>query len=397
MKIGIVTHYYKSKNYGGNLQAYALCKAIERFGIKVEQLCVFSENKKADKVPIQKKKCTLRDVKIAFHIFAYKTLTLNRSRNAGKLIHRRRNAILFFNQKIVPHSIDCYTEANIEESVKKYDAFITGSDMVWNPDSFSSIFILDFVPDETPKFSYAPSLGVSELNDNEREVFHNFLKTYQDVSVREQNAVSLLNELSPVPVEWVLDPTLLLEREEWDEIGSGRIIEEPYLFCYFLGSNTGSRKAAQDYARKHNLKLVTIPYLLGTYRSCDWKFGDVQLSDISPADFISLICYSEVVFTDSFHACVFSFLYHRDMYAFRRDAEDKWGSRIQSFLELLDCLPQYCNTDEKEHLEYIESLPKIDYSVPFQELERMKKSSMEYLQRNLKLAEEKIKNNEKKC
>lgn len=342
-----------------------------------------------------KKKRTIKDIKIAFHVFCYNILISNRSRKALEIVQKREAVALRFNLNQIPHSNECYTESDIKNSVKKYDTFISGSDMVWNPDLFLSIFTLDFVPSTIPKFSYAPSMGVVSLNDNERKVYTEFLRDYQAVSVRESNAVFLLEDLSPVPVEWVLDPTLILEREEWDEICSNRIIDEPYLFCYFLGNNISSRKAALEYSKKHNLKVVTIPFLRGGYRRCDWKFGDIQLSEVSPSDFISLIRYSEAVFTDSFHACVFSFLYQREMFAFRRGVGDKWGTRISSFLELIDCFSRYCDTDEKECMQYIESLPRIDYTAPFTDFENMKKKSLAYLEKNLKIAEERIRQNEK--
>ncbi len=394
MKAAIITHYYKSKNYGGTLQAYAMCKAIEKLGYTAEQLCFTSEKEMSSEIPKQEKKLKIKKLKIAVKVLVYNILCFVRHPKVYNMLRQRSKAVFMFNQNVIPHSRECYKESDIINSVKSYDLFITGSDMVWSPDMFSDTFFLNFVPVDIPKFSYAPSIGVTSLTDKEQKIFRSFLKSYQAVSVREHNAISLLKKISPVSVEWVLDPTLILEREEWDEICSKRIIKEPYLFCYFLGNNIESRKSAEEYAKAQNLKLVTIPYLLGGYRRCDCNFGDIQLSKISPPDFISLIRYSEAVFTDSFHACVFSFLYQRDMFAFRRNAEDRWGSRIYSFLELIGCVSRYCDTHEKESMDYIETLPKIDYKTPFVDFEIIKKKSLDYLEKNLRKAEETIENNE---
>ena len=395
MKVAIVTQYYKSKNYGGNLQAYAMCKAVEKYGYEAEQLCFPLKTYKLGAFPVKKGKKVLEEIKIAIHILGYRILTFRRGRIARRLIKKREQSVLSFNQNLIPHSAEVYNELDMKASTEKYGVFITGSDMVWSPDLFSPIFTLDFVPSCTPKFSYAPSMGTTALTDNIRETFREFLKDYQAVSVRESGSVSALTDLAPVPVEWVLDPTLILDRTEWDAISSTALIDKPYLFCYFLGSNSDSRKAAQAYAKKHNLTLVTIPYLRDAYRSCDWKFGDIQLSDVSPSDFISLIRYSAAVFTDSFHACVFSFLYQREMFAFRRNENDKWGVRICSFLKLIGYPLRYCDTDEKECMQYIESLPKIDYHAPFADIEMMKKKSLDYLEKNLKKAEQIIRHQEK--
>lgn len=399
LRAGITTHYHNSKNYGGNLQAYATVKAISKCGYEAEQLAFPIAISRLTPIVAAKQNRTATDVKIAVKVWIYNQLIANRCWRAKAMSKQRKQAISEFNRNEIPHSKCVYSNESISDSLAEYDVFITGSDMVWNPDWHFPIFTLEFVPAGTPKFSYAPSMGVASLNDHEQEVYRNFLRSYQAVSVRERNAVSILEPLSPVPVEWVLDPTLLLDQADWNEICSQRQVREPYLFCYFLGSNPSSRRAAEEYAKTHGLKLVTIPYLLGKYRGCDYRFGDVQLSKVSPRDFISLIRYADCVFTDSFHACVFSFLYQREFFAFRRDPWEKTGnlgSRISSFLGLIDCLARYCETDEKEQTGYIEALPKIDYTAPFREFQKRKESSWDYLKRNLKLAEETIQKNEQK-
>lgn len=394
MKVAITSQYYESSNYGGNLQSYALCKAIEKCGYKAEQLCFPIKGFRLTPLQEVHKKRNISDIKIAIKVLIYNLLISNRNLKANKMIKQRKRTFSNFNQKKIPHSSDVYTENNVLLSVKKYDCFVTGSDLVWNPNLYSSIFTLEFVPENIPKFSYAPSMGITSLTGEEQQVYKKFLKSYQAVSVRESNSVELLKNLSPVPVEWVLDPTLLLSEDEWSQICSKKIVQEPYVFCYFLGSNMNSRNVAKKFAEKHHLKLVTIPYLLGKYRGCDYQFGDIQLSNVSPEDFISLIRYSECVFTDSFHACVFSYIYKKEFVAFRRDVWDNIGSRIGSFLELLGYSERYCNTDEKEQMGYIETIRPIDYSIPCKEFESMKEKSMDYLIRNLKKAEEKIKENE---
>lgn len=384
MKVAITSQYYKSKNYGGNLQSYALCKVIEQCGCKTEQLCFPIKLSRLTPLQEVNKKRIAEKLKITVKVFIYNLLIFNRHLKSNRMIKQREKSFLDFNLKMIPHSRKVYSENDIIQSVREYDLFVTGSDLVWNPNAYSPIFTLEFVPENIPKFSYAPSMGITSLTELEQIKYREFLKFYQAVSVRESNSVELLKELSPRPVEWVLDPTLLLNEEDWNKICSKRKVQEAYVFCYFLGSNKNSRETAEKYAKKHHLKVVTIPYLLGSYRECDYRFGDVRLSDVSPEDFISLIRYADCVFTDSFHACVFSYLYKREFFAFRRDSWDKIGSRINSFLELLGYQQRYCDTDEKEKMSYIEGLSKINYSVPFKAFEEMKKSSIDYLVRNLK-------------
>ena len=129
--------------------------------------------------------------------------------------------------------------------------------------------------------------------------------------MREKSAERLLQELARVDVQTVVDPTLLLTKEEWDIVCSPRVIEEDYIFCYFLGTNKNERVLAEKFSQLLNIKLVITPQPCGRFQlySYDRKFGDERLYDASPEQFLSLIKHARYVFTDSFHAVVFSNVY----------------------------------------------------------------------------------------
>ena len=129
MKVGIVTHYYKSENYGGNLQAYALCKVVEGLGHEVEQI---SLNRIKDKGIAFFLKRVIRKV-LKFDI-----------RNISNF-RKRKKAFLKFNLEKIPHSKE-YSERTINQSADCYDAFITGSDQVWHPYAVCEAYLLTFVP-----------------------------------------------------------------------------------------------------------------------------------------------------------------------------------------------------------------------------------------------------------
>lgn len=395
MKIAISTQYYNSKNYGGNLQAYALCKYFEKMGYPAQQLSIPLEtspicslNRSSGIKEIKRKIRVLWRVIFKF-VFQRKKRKLKKMK-VDPLEALREKEVLYFNQSVVPHSDRVYTMENIKEAIDIYDFFITGSDVVWSPMGYSKALSLEFVPKSVPKCSYAASLGTSFLNEEEKNKFRDFLKDYQGVSVREKSAVSLLKDLSPVPVEHVLDPTLLLSVDDWSSVCSSKIVESKYIFCYFLGKNHKSRQLAVEYATAHNLKIVTIPYADGRYIKSDDEFGDVRLSKVSPADFISLIRYADMVFTDSFHGCVFSFIFKRQFVSLRRDETYQLSTRIYDFWDMLNMPERFCDSDSKERLDYIESIRIIDYSTPFEKYEMLKRNSVEYLKRNIKIAEERI-------
>lgn len=366
MKIGIVTHYYKSENYGGNLQAYALCKVLNDMGHEAEQI---SLDKKKDKGLYLKFKELGKKI----------LLSLKRNR---KLVKARSLAFRGFNQEIIPHSI-AYSEKSIRECVQNYDAFITGSDQVWNPRDVCDAYLLRFAPSDKIKLSYAASIARNQLSQEIQERYKRALLDYKAISVRENEAVPLIAPLTDKDVRVVLDPTLLLTKEDWLSMAEPSGIKEDYLFCYFLGNNERSRKLAEEYAKKNNLKIVTLPHLIGKRRKCDDNFGDYKLYDVSPQRLIGLINEAKCVFTDSFHATVFSIICQKEYFVFHRSALKTMSSRIYTLTSLFGTKERFCDCESKESIGYIESLDKIDYSCERESYIKLREESIGFLKGNL--------------
>ena len=180
----------------------------------------------------------------------------------------------------------------------------------------------------------------------------------------------------------MLDPTLLLDREDWDRVCASRVVNDDYLFCYFLGDNKRERRLALKFARQENLKVVSVP-LTGAKIYSDLKYGDIVLLAASPEEFISLIKHARYIFTDSFHAVVFSKIYERQYFVFNRDKKESMNSRIYDITKLFHTQERFCDSKEKESLAYINSLPDIDYSVSNRDFDEMKEKSIQFLKTNL--------------
>lgn len=377
-KIGIITHYYNSLNYGGNLQAYALCKYLMKCGVDVEQI---SYNKSHKKKFFQG---TVKDIlKNAMYETKKKILHFWYRNEIKTLSVQRNKAFYHFSKILIPHSDTVYTDENIKDCLGEYDIFVTGSDQVWNLTWYRRPFFLDFVSDEGSKISYAASISLDVLDDEQKEIFSNSLKSYKAISVREDMSVNLLKDIIDKDVELVLDPTFLLDIEDWDAVCSERIVGEKYIFAYFLGYREGIDDIVINYARKHNLRVVTIPYASGIWKRNGRRFRDIEIMDASPEMFLSLVKYSECVFTDSFHAIVFSFIFKKQFYVFNRDKQGSMKSRIISLTSILDLQDRFCMRAEQESIEYIENLSEIDYSVSFNEVEKMREKSYEFIYKNI--------------
>ena len=360
MKIGILTHYYKSPNYGGNLQAYALAYFLRDLGFEAEQICYdifFKRERKGSFLKRSFKKFSKIPAYV-LHFLVRKILLKKRMDIVKDAINRRILAISNFNQNIIYHSNETYGYKNIGEANNQYDVFITGSDQVWHPNNYCPAYLLTFADSNKKKISYAASIAKSNLNKEEISRLTSSIADYTAVSVREEDSAELLRQNCKKNICSVVDPVFLLSEMQWRDVAKPYPIEAPYLLTYFLGDNCSSRMLAQQFAKEHNLKLITLPYLNGSYRKCDWNFGDKQIYDAGPEHFISLIKNAEYVFTDSFHATAFSVLFGSKFSVFPRKNKKKleMSNRIISFLQLCHCPERYCNTAEKMNISYINNL-----------------------------------------
>ena len=387
-KIGIVTHYYHSLNYGGNLQAYALSVWLKQRGYDAKQIGFDYTKGNSNLMHTGKtskiKKIRELGVSGILKRISNKILLKLMEPKIEQKRKKRAEAFRFFNSELIPNTDKVYTMDTIAESLDAFDVFITGSDQVWNLQWYNSIFFLDFVPSTKTKISYAASIAQKALNEKQKEVFRNSLKGYKAISVREGSAVDLIKDCSPSVPQLVVDPTLLLAKEDWDKVSSNRLIDEKYILCYFLGENKAERKLATRFAKQNNLKIVFIPMLYASAPMTDKGFGDVAMESASPQDFLSLIKHAEYVFTDSFHAVVFSNIYQKQYFVFNRSKKGEMSSRIVDITELFHQKDRFCAGKEKENMQYITSLPDIDYTKDNEDFEKIKQESIAFLEKNLK-------------
>lgn len=368
MRIGIITHYYKSSNYGGNLQSYALCDFLIRKGYDAEQICFERKETKS----INFYKSILRDIYMyLFHNNIYKKIKI------------RKYTIRCFNQKTIKHSKKIYNDGNLKKDYIDYDTLITGSDQVWHPSAVCDAYLLNFHDSKIKKISYAASVAQDSIPSFIQERYKKAFKGYCAISVREKEIVASVQSLTDLKVEWTLDPVFLKEKEEWTKLSKEIRIGKKYLFCYFLGDDINHRNIAIEYAKIKGLVIVTLPFLTNKYRKCDDGFGDYLLYDVSPFEFVGLIKDAECIFTDSFHAVAFSIILEKEFVVFERNAKKSMGSRISSITDVAGVSKRYCYDQERSNLDYILKLTKIDYANNHTELDAMIRKSKDFLLTNL--------------
>ena len=393
-KIGILTHYYNSTNYGGSLQAYALCCVLSQLGHEAQQIridhALECQNLLDTSALAPLKRLVGKPVKKALKRAINCIIPKQRRLQAAKSLRHTQllNAFAAFHDT-TPHSEKIYTTATIKNTCANYDAFIVGSDQVWNPSWYFPPFFLDFVPSGIPKLAYAASIGQVALPEAVQARYREHLKDFSWVSVREEDAIRLLQGIAPGNVDCVLDPTLLLPRSDWEKIAAPRQVDVPYVFCYFLGDDPAIRETAAEYARHHHLTLVTIPHAGGVMHENDADFGNIQIDFPSPEKFLSLIAHAQYIFTDSFHASVFSLIFQRQFIVFSRSSHQNMSSRLSNLTALFHISERFCDSPEKHCLAHIMELPAIDYSAIPLTYQVAKQKSLSLLNDHLQSLKEK--------
>ena len=175
-KIGILTEYYESINYGGTLQAYALCKVLNDIGYDTEQISYLKSEErrllKENKIKIS----MLKRINPIYQRRRFISYCLN-SKLKRKMEGRQRK-FTDFRETMIPHSKYVFDDDTLKECVG-YDDYIVGSDQVWNPNFHHPGYMLSFASKEKKRISYAASLGIQNLTNEQKEFFRNNLKNFK--------------------------------------------------------------------------------------------------------------------------------------------------------------------------------------------------------------------------
>lgn len=384
-KIGIVSCYFK-KNYGSMLQAYATQKILDNMGLDNETINIEKN------IDFKKGKAKFYKSQI-FNFSFIKTklgmikLKLDKkfNRELGKNLAIRDKEFESFKNKF-KLSKPYYTYKEMTEESNKYSSIIVGSDQLWLPvNVVADYYTLNWVPESINKVSYATSFGISTIPEKYDKKYSQFLKRINYISVREQNACKLVEDLSGKHATLVCDPTLLLDKKEWLEIQQDNpIIDGNYIFCYFLGKNIEHRKFAERLKEKTGYKIVSINHSDEYVKYSD-KFADEAPYNVGPGEFINLIRNAKFVCTDSFHGTVFSLINQVDFFTFERfsskNSKMSTNSRIYSLLDFVNLRNRLLTGKEK-----IEDIinKEIDFEGVNKKIEGFRNSSKQFLNNALK-------------
>lgn len=322
-KIAILT-FQKTWNPGASLQAYALQEAIKK--IDLNSIDVKHINYVNDHVisSFQTPKFTdsLTPKKFIKFILSYKKI------NSKDQVFRK------FDYKHINLS-ERIEKNRLQELNKKFDMFITGSDQIFNHTLTNSddTFFLDFVDENKIRASYAASFGKIEYFQEKFIKYSNFLKKFDTVSLREQDAADFIQKNVPqLNAKLVLDPTFLISANEW-ETSFPEILEplinQKYILVYTVNPASKIIEFAKKIAKEKNLKIV--------YLNNGWKRvpGMKNIYNFGPIEFLNYIRNAEYVLITSFHGLAFAIQFNKQ-FAVEMIWNNHTGStRLKSLMDQL--------------------------------------------------------------
>lgn len=314
--IGILT-FQNTVNYGAMLQVYALTQKISSMGGDCEVINYICDEIKKNEYPL--KISDVNSVRKLLHFLF--------TNNYAKI---RFSKFQNFYIRYINSSDREYNKTNISEAEKDYDKIIVGSDQIWNLELSGNdyTYFLDFVEEDSKKYTYAASFGYSEIHGDENKQRY-FLSKFQQLNVREMSGANIIKKLLGINCNIVLDPTLLMKRNEWDRIIGKRIISRDYVVVYLINRDANNFKFIRKFAKKHKLKIIYIHNYLKGEKGMD------NARTIGPVEFLNYIKFASYVFTGSFHAICLSLIYHKEFY-FTLSNKHNRNSRLIDLIKMLE-------------------------------------------------------------
>jgi hypothetical protein len=374
-KVGIIT-FHRSHNCGSIMQAYALQKVLQtRYGIAPEFIdfsspgqqklySVFSGDKSV--------KGTLRNVGRAFIYNRLKKNQASYDRYIKK--HLRLSSRVFTTNK------------ELQEAHFAYDAYIAGSDQVWNImiDDYDPAYFLNFVEKKKPKISYAASFGARRVssNTNHPEAIRDMIRDFDHISVREPNGQKWLAEDFAIKSTVVLDPTLLIDGGDYcdGEESPTEHIKKDYIFIYAVSVSRKFEQRIQQLAREEGLKIViwqpdTWLKMKGAAK------GYILPKDENPGKYLWYIRHAKYVFTASFHGVIFCAQYRKNFWIlYNKGMNYDKDDRILSLVDSLALSDRLLPEDDTEK----DLRSAVDYTAYEKNLAKRRQQSFAFLDKAVK-------------
>lgn len=324
MKVDFITRH-AIPNYGSILQTYATQKVLNKLGCDSEVINYIRLDETAKNTI--KTNCGIEGsgIKSKIKKLGYIILQGPNVKHMHKKFSKFRKIYLQQTDK------EYNSVEELKKDLPKADVYCTGSDQVWakiGGASYDEAYFLNFVPDGKRCMAYAASLGKSQIDKELEKKLPSLLKKYETILVRENTAEQIIKEKGFENVKQVLDPTLLLDSNEWSELAEKTKLDgKEYILVYQLHHNKQMENYLKE-LKKHTKLPIYRVHPSFYYGLKPGKF--IYLP--TPGQYISYIKNAKYIVTDSFHGTVFSLIFNKN---FVDILPGETSTRIESILKLV--------------------------------------------------------------
>lgn len=379
-KVGILT-MHAVRNYGSYLQTLATYKFIENAGYYP----IVIDYRYPTKYHLENSFNFIKKEKVEDSI---KNTIWNRITNkvARWIINpdkgkKHKCFISFYNDNL-RLTKSYYSMDELFSNPPHCDIYVVGSDQVWNPNFIhhDKSFFLSWVPKGKKKISYASSIAIKEFSEEFLDDFRNELSSFRAISVRENPR--FLCQLLQRDVSQVLDPTFLLNKNEWMQyFNTNPLIKGNYILCYILGYSYNPYPYIYEVIdcikKKLRYKVVVID---GT-PSQIYK-GYKIFSNGGPVEFLNLFYNAKFIITTSFHGTAFAINFNKDFIAVVNDISSN-DNRIISIAEKMGIVDK-CIVKKNTPIDRIK-IPNLDKTILQERVENLRLASKKYFYDALKM------------
>lgn len=365
-KIGVVSYniYGNFTNYGSALQSWALHKAIKKSGQYAPVLIDYCPNIHIDKDILNPIK-NMWDQDEEARINCELTLPDIRE-NYYKFDS-------FYSNEFI-RTVKKYTSQNFNDIVldEKIDGFVCGSDTIFCIDEFGfdDGYFANYSCMKGKSVAYAASFGDALFSEEDLNVLADRLGNFNAIGLRENKMIDYIEEHMSIPVKRVLDPTLLLKSEEYNQIITQNVlVKEKYLLYYSRRYSENMEKYVEKMAEEKGLKIVEI-----SLRASNAEKGHYMYYKAGVEEFLSLVRHAEYIVTNSFHGLIFAVQFRKPFVVFSREQGD---SKISELLQFLGLKGRLLVTGE-ENIE-----ENIDYDTVHKIIDDARVNSIDYLKKEL--------------
>lgn len=296
MKTAIITFHFVN-NFGGVLQAYAMQQTVRQYCGCEAQIIDYRNGFITLTDAIRVLPLSSQPKEIATGI---RTLP-DRFGRLGKFERFRKEEM-----RLTPLR---YSHARLKREVPDADAYICGSDQIWNPVLTFGVdesYYLDFVGDESKKVAFAPSFGNARMPKVFQKKTQRLLQNLDAISVREKTGEETVFNLTNRPAELLIDPTFLLDKAHWEHMALESQVRQPYILLYIMQSD----RTMYEYVRALKQRLGLCVVEISRY-GFNPGFVDETLVDVGPREFLSLFCHADYICTNSYHGLIFSLIFEK--------------------------------------------------------------------------------------